>query len=193
MFTAPPALHVTNLAGLIWLREECRHDLGHAAYLFDIVEEEARFYLELPDSAIDALCTELDLSLFVPRFDSRALVALVAESRDVSGGLRASHLELHNLAGLEALSDACRRSTADAVWIYRINRQTAEAYRALRHRDAVAICSLLAVSAVVPRYDRHDITRILDKPAGSRAMFAAAYEPDIAEPDDARLGIQLTH
>lgn len=194
MFAASSALHVTNLTGLVWLRKQCRACAARAAKLFDVHNEAVLFYRDLSDSAIEALCRELDLSLFVPRFDSRTLPAALAAASGRRRERKPTDLELHNLGQLQALRDACHRSVGEAVWIYRVNQETADAYRTLDHGQAVALCKTLTVCAFLPRYDAAEAARILDKPAGSRALFATAYETDIAAASEAaRRSVYLTH
>jgi len=194
MFAAPSALHVTNLTGLVWLRKHCRACTDRAARLFDFDNEAALFYRDLSDGAIEALCSELDLSLFVPRFDSQTLPAALADTRGGRRERQPTDLELHNLGHLQALRDACQRSSGHAVWTYRVNQETADAYRALGHDQVVTLCKTLTVSAFLPRYDATEAARILYKPAGSRALFAVAYETDIAAASEAaRRSVYLTH
>jgi hypothetical protein len=194
MFAAPSALHVTNLTGLVWLRKECRECAGRASELFDFGADDALFYRDLSDGAMEGLCSEFDLSLFVPRFDSHTLPAALADARKGRRDHHPTELELHNLGHLQALREACQRSSGDAVWTYRINQETADAYRALDHDHVIALCKTLTVSAVVPRYDAAEAARILEKPAGARALFAAAYETDIAAASEAaRRSVYLTH
>ena len=181
MFATSSRLHVGNLTGLLWLRKQCRASLDDAALLFAIDHAGALFYSALSDASIEALCRELDVSLFVPRFDSITLPEALA---DPNQGRDAEHkpdgLELHNLTHLQALRDVCGHGAGEAAWLYRINRETVDAYRALDDAQAVALCKRLAVCALVPRYDATQAARILDKPAGTRALFAAAYESEIA-------------
>jgi hypothetical protein len=194
MFAAPSALHVTNLTGLVWLRKHCRACPSRAAKLFDLDDETALFYRDLSDESIEALCSELDLSLLIPRFDSHTLRAAIASAQGRRRDRRPTDLELHNLRHLQALRDACQRSSGDAVWTYRINQETADAYRELDHDRAIALCKTLSVSAFLPRYDATAASRILDRPSGSRALFAAAYETDIvAASEAARRSTFLTH
>jgi hypothetical protein len=95
---------------------------------------------------------------------------------------------------LQALRETCLRSNGDAVWIYRIDQETAHAYRTLDHGSVVTLCKALTVSALLPRYEAAQATRILDKPVGARAMFAAAYETDVAAASEAaRRSVYLTH
>lgn len=194
MFAASSALHVANLMGLVWLRKQCRVCTARAAKLVDVDDETVLFYRDLSDGAIEALCRELDLSLFVPRFDSRTLPTALAATSGRRRDRKATDLEIHNLSQLQALRDACHRSVGEAVWVYRVNQETVDAYRALDHDQAMALCKTLTVCAFVPRYDAAEAARILDKPAGSRALFAAAYETDIAAASDAaRRSLYLTH
>jgi len=194
MFAAPSALHVTNLTGLVWLRKECRDCAGRAARLFDLHPNDATFYGELSDVAIEALCGELDLSLFVPRFDCGTLPAALDESRRDRRERPPSDLELHNLSHFQALRETCLRSNGDAVWTYSIDQETADAYRTLDHGSVVALCTTLTVSAFLPRYEAAHAARILDKPEGARALFAAAYETDVAAASEAaRRSVYLTH
>lgn len=195
MSAASPGLRVANLTGLLWLRELCRGCMERAAMLFDIDHETARFYRDdLTDGAIEDLSRELDVSLFVPRFDSQTLPEALASVAGNGEQQKAPGLELHNLGRLQALCEACHRSTGEAAWVYRINCETAEAYRALGHEQLVGLCRTLQVSALLPRYDAAEAARILDKPAGSRALFAAAYETDIAATSEvARRCFYLTH
>ena len=194
MFAAPSALHVTNLTSLVWLRKECADDPQRAAQLFCLEQSDARFYGELADFAIEALCSELDLSLLVPRFDCRTLPSVLAECRQQRRERPPSELELHNLRNLQALRETCLRSHGDAVWTYRIDHETADAYRCLEHASVVALCQALTGSAFVPRYEADLVARILDKPPGARAVFAAAYETDVAAASEAaRRSIYLTH
>ena len=173
-------LLVANLTGLMWLRDRCRASLDEAALLFALDDQGALFYRALSDASIEALCRELDVSLFVPRFDSITLPAALAEGNPVVNADRIPDgLELHNLMHLQALRDACDRGAGEAAWRYRINRATVDAYRALGDDQAADLCKRLAVCALVPRYDATQAARILDKPAGTRALFAAAYESDI--------------
>jgi hypothetical protein len=194
MFAAPSALHVTNLTGLVWLRKHCRACPSRAAKLFELDHETALFYRDLSDASIEALSSELDLSLLIPRFDRHTLPAAIAGAQRNRRERRPTDLELHNLRHLQALRDACQRSSGDAVWTYRIHQETADAYRELDHDRAVALCKTLTVSAFLPRYDATAASRILDRPAGSRALFAAAYETDIvATREAARRSTFLTH
>jgi hypothetical protein len=194
MFAAPSALHVTNLTSLVWLRKECADDPQRAANLFRLLPNDAHFYGNLSDVAIEALSGELDLSLFVPRFDCRTLPSRLAECRQQRRERPPSDLELHNLRNLHALRETCLRSNGDAVWTYRIDHETADAYRCLEHASVVALCHALATSALVPRYEADLVARILDKPPGAKAMFAAAYESDVAAASEAaRRSIHLTH
>jgi hypothetical protein len=194
MFAASSTLHVTNFTGLVWLRKQCRACMERAEKLFDIDNEAALFYRDLPDREIEALCRELDVSLFIPRFDSRTLPATLAAVAGNCRERKPTELELHNLGHLQALRDACHRSAGDAVWIYRVNRETADAYHTLEHHQVVALCKTLTVCALLPRYDATEAARILDKPAGSRALFAAAYETEIAAASEAdRRSAYLTH
>jgi hypothetical protein len=194
MFTVPSALHVANLTCLAWLRKECRACAARAAHLFDLSPDAAALYRDLADDAVEALCSELDLSLFVPRFDSESLPPALADARQRRRERRPLDLELHNLGPLQALRDACQRSNGDAVWTYRINQETADAYRALDHGDVVALCKALTVSAFLPRYHAAELARILERPAGARALFATAYEPDVAAASEAaRRSVYLTH
>lgn len=180
MFASPYALHVTNLTGLVWLRKKCREGDEHSARLFGLAPDDALFYRGLSDRAVESLCGELDLSLFVPRFDSKTLPEALVDAGKGPRARRPSDLELHNLGNLQALCEACRRSSGDAVWTYRIDQETADAYRQLDHGDAIALCRTLTVSAFLPRYDAVEAARILATPAGAKAVFAAAYETDIA-------------
>lgn len=194
MFAAPSALHVTNLTGLVWLRKHCRACPSRATKLFDLDDETALFYRDLSDESIEALCSELDLSLLIPRFDGHTLRAAIASAQGRRRDRRPTDLELHNLRHLQALRDACQRSSGDAVWTYRINQETADAYREFDHDRAIALCKTLSVSAFLPRYDATAASRILDRPSGSRALFAAAYESDIvAASEAARRSTFLTH
>ena len=194
MFAAPSALHVTNLTGLVWLRKHCRACPSRAAKLFELDDETALFYRDLSDESIEALCSELDLSLLLPRFDGHTLRAAIASAQGRRRDRRPTDLELHNLRHLQALRDACQRSSGDAVWTYRINQETADTYRELDHDRAIALCKTLSISAFLPRYDATTASRILDRPAGSRALFAAAYETDIvAASEAARRSTFLTH
>lgn len=193
MFATSSWLHVANLTGLVWLRTQCRDSIEGATGLCDIDEQAALFYRELSDGAMEALCSELDVSLFVPRSDSTSLPGALA-ARDGGPGGRPADLEIHNLGQMQALCDACHRSIGEAAWIYRIDRETAEAYRALTHDLVVRLCKALKVCALLPRYSAVEAARILDKPPGSRALFAAAYETDIAVASEAaRRGVYLTH
>lgn len=194
MFAASPTLHVTNFTGLVWLRKQCRACMERAEKLFDIDNEAAAFYRDLSDGAIESLSRELDVSIFIPRFDSRTLPEAPGVCRSGGRERRPTDLELHNLGHLQALRDACHRSVGEAVWIYRINRETADAYRSLEHAQVVALCKTLTVCALLPRYDATEAASILDKPAGSRALFAAAYETEIAAAGEAaRRSAYLTH
>lgn len=172
-------LLVINLTGLLWLRQRCRASLDEATLLFALDHQGALFYRALSDASIEALCRELDVSLFVPRFDSNTLPAALAEGNQ--GGdadPRPDGLELHNLMHLQALRDACDRGAGEAAWRYRISRATVDAYRALGDGQAAALCKRLTVCALVPRYDAALAARILEKPPGTRALFAAAYESE---------------
>lgn len=179
-------LLVVNLTGLMWLRQRCCASLDEAALLFALDHQGALFYRALSDESIEALCRELDVSLFVPRFDSITLPAALADGNQ--GGdadRRPDGLELHNLMHLQALRDACHRGAGEAAWLYRINRETVDAYRALGDDQAAALCKRLAVCALVPRYDASQAARILAKPAGTRALFAAACESELTAPGTA--------
>jgi len=193
MFDASSSLRVANLTSLMWLREQCRAPDEQAASLFGIDDDTVRFYRDLSDVAIEALSRELDVSLFVPRFDNKTLPA--ALDAECSGHAQAATgLALHNIASLQALCDVCRHSVAEATWIYRINRETAEAYAALDHDQVVSLSRTLTACALLPRYDASGAARILDRPAGSRALFAAAYEPDTAPTGEAaRRSFHLAH
>jgi hypothetical protein len=194
MFAASHGLRVANLTGLVWLREQCRESMEQATRLLDIDIEAALFYRDLPDREIEALCRELDLSLFVPRFDSVTLPAALATVDKNGGERRLTGLEIHNLGQVQALCDACHRSAGEAAWIYRINCETVDAYRALAHDQVVRLCKTLNACALLPRHDATETARILDKPVGSRALFAAAYETDIAAASEAaRRSFYLTH
>lgn len=194
MLPAPSSLHVTNLTDLIWLRKECRASAERAGRLFDLSPEVAIFYRELSDGALESLCGELDLALLVPRFDSKTLPLALAKAGRGHRERHSGDLELHNLGNFQALREACKRCNGDAVWAYRINQETADAYRTIDHGEVVALCKSLSVSAFLPRYGAVEMTRILDKPVGARAMFAAAYEVDVAAASEAaRRSIFLTH
>lgn len=174
-------LHVVNLTGLMWLRERCRASLDDAALLFALDHQDALFYRALSDASIEALCRELDVSLFVPRFDSITLPeALRGGNQSSVADRKPDGLELHNLIHLQALRDVCGHGVGEAAWLYRINRETVDAYRALDDAQAVDLCKRLAVCTLVPRYDATQAARILDKPEGTRALFSAAYESEIA-------------
>jgi hypothetical protein len=194
MFVAPSGLHVTNFTGLVWLRTECRAGADKATYLFGLGSDAVRFYRELSDVQMEALCSELDLSLFVPRFDSHALPQALTDARGGPARRPAAEIELQNLCQLHALREACMSSSGNAVWTYRIDRKTADAYAAIGHDDVVLLCKTLSVSAFLPRYSPVDVARILDKPAGTRAVFAAAYETEITAANEAaRRSLYLTH
>lgn len=195
MLATPPTLHVLNLANLRWLRAECRASLDGACNLFGIEHSAAARYRDLDDPCADALCVELDVSLFVPRFDAASLARLVpgTAAADVAAG-RWSDLDLHNLRNLQGLHDACNGSSAHAVWVYRIDQETAAAFRALPGTAILALCKLFSVSAFAPRYDAASIAKVLDKPQGSRALFAAAYELEIQAAGEAvRRNAYLMH
>lgn len=195
MLATPPTLHGLNLANLRWLRAECRASLDGACHLFGIDHSAAACYRDLDDPCADALCMELDVSLFVPRFDAASLARLAPgeAASDVAAG-RWSDLDLHNLRNLQGLHDACCGSGAHAVWIYRIDQETAAACRALPTTATLVLCKQLSVSAFAPRYDASSITKVLDKPQGSRALFAAAYELEIqAAGEAARRNAYLMH
>lgn len=185
MYAASPALHVTNLTGLVWLRSLCALEPGQALRLFDLPMDSALCYAKLADTDVDALCADLDVSLFVPRFDDCTLPSAMAGCNDADTEHHPSDLELHNLAHLQALCGACQRSLGEAVWTYRLNIATAAAYQALDHEQVVALCRALRVAAVVPRYSAAEVGRILTKPMGTRALFAAAYETDVETPGPA--------
>jgi hypothetical protein len=181
MFATSSRLHVNNLTGLMWVRERCRASLDEAALLFALDHHGALFYSTLSDASIDALSCELDISLFVPRFDSITLAAALAKGNqgsDTKG--KPDGLELHNLIHMQALRDVCAHGVGEAAWLYRMNRETVDAYRALDDAQAADLCKRLAVCALVPRYDATQAGRLLDKPAGTRALFSAAYESEIA-------------
>jgi hypothetical protein len=180
MLVAPPALHVANLTGLTWLRKECRANLQRAAHLFAMDEATAAFYGALPDATLEAMCAELDLSLLIPRYDGRRLREAVATARTNGSGRHRPDLAARNLAQLQAVREASERSMGDAVWIYRISQETATAFRELAHDDAIALAKALDLSVLVPRYAAGEARRILDRPPGARALFAAAYETEIA-------------
>lgn len=188
------SLHVDNHTRLLWLREECRGDLAVARRVFGLEPSDAEFYRDLDDESIEALGRELDVALLVPRFDGREL-ATVMETRPAFGGRPApTRLELHNLLLLNELCEACRFRRADAVWVHRINEETARVYAGLDPARAFALSRALTISAFVPRYDAVEAARILRRPAGVRALFAATYERDITPPDKAAPhGLAGTH
>ena len=194
MINAPSALHVANLGNMLWLRKEARRSPEQAAVMFAMTSAAAAFYKTLSDEALDALVCELDLSLFVPRYDAAGLLSALADAGHAKWRTgQQSDLELSNLRNLQALRDACRRG-CDAVWVYRIDQETADAYGRLEHRQVVALCESLATSALVPRYDPAEVLRIVEKPAGTRSFFATAYETDIAVSNEAaRRSLYLTH
>ena len=185
MYAASPALHVANLTGLIWLRSQCTREPSEAIRLFDLQCDSAVFYGKLSDPDVDALCADLDVSLFVPRFNDHTLRSALAGCSNGVTEHHPSDLELHNLAHLQTLCGACQRSLGDAVWTYRLNVATATAYQALDHAQVVALCRSMSVAALVPRYSAADVGRILTKPMGTRALFAAAYETDVESTGDA--------
>lgn len=193
MYTTASSLRIANLTNLLWVRRECLMAHG-AATLFALDSDAVACYVALADSAIEALCGELDVSLLIPRFDAGALLSMAATIVQHPPIRARTGLELNNLRNLHDLRQACERSSAEALWTYRISQETATAYRALDDAAVLALCGHLTVSAFVPRYAAAQLTRILDKPAGSRAVFAAAYEPDIAEANHAaRRSIYLAH
>jgi len=180
MLATPSFLHVANLSSLIWLRQELAEDPQRAARLFSLGPTDAASYGQLSDFDIEALCNELDLSLFVPRLDGVTLPAVLAECAQPATEIPSSDLVLHNLRNLQALRDTCIRSPGEAVWAYRIDHDTANAYQCLEHASAMALCRRYSRSVLVPRYEASVMTRILDKPPGAKAIFAAAYEMDVA-------------
>jgi hypothetical protein len=187
-------LHVRNLTGLLWLRNACTQNLTWAEHLFGLRSSAALFYRDLADMDIEALSAELDLSIFVPRFDAVTLIQALEVAAHASGCTPRSDLELHNLASLQALRDDCLLSAADAVWAYRMDQTTAEAYRRLDYDQVIALSKSLDVSALLPRYDPSQVARILSAPSGARASFAAAYESDLAaQTEAARRSLFLTH
>jgi len=180
MIAAPSALHVANLSSLVWLRKECQDCAEVAERLFDLEAADMRFYLGLSDAEIELLCSELDMSLFIPRYAASALPSALDACRQLSGGEGSSRdLELHNLRNLQALRELCEASTGDAVWTYRIDRQTVRAYRTLDYGDVIMLSKVLRVSAFLPRYDAAQAAKILEKPPGARAIYAAAFETEV--------------
>lgn len=195
MLGTPPALHVLNLTNLRWLRSECRASHDRAGDLFGIDPATVACYRDLTDLDADTLCLDLDVSLFIPRFTAESLARLapMTGAADAAAGLW-SDLDLHNLRNLQSLHDACRSSSAHAVWVYRIDQETATACGALANTTILALSKGLAASAFAPRYNAPAIAKVLDKPAGSRALFAAAYETEIAVSSEvARRSTYLTH
>ena len=195
MFPAPAALRVANLIGMVWLREQCKASATRASLLFGIDADDAQRYAQLAPGAIEGLCSELDLALLVPRYDQRSLPAvLAAAGRAAVVKSLPGDLELHNLSNLQALRDTCRRSPGEAVWAYGIGHEAAVAYAALDDAAVVALGRALGVSAFVPRYRPAQLAELAAKPAGMRALFAAAFEPEVIPTEDAaRRGAFLTH
>lgn len=87
-------------------------------------------------------------------------------------------LQQSNLDNLISLRDLCRRSAADAAWVYAIDHDTIGCYAALSDPDLLSLATELDASVVVPRYTGKQLLSILAKPRNSRGIFAAVLEPD---------------
>ncbi len=174
------SLHVANLSNLLWLRSLCNAHPGTACHLFSIDGDLVRLHAQLADHQVDELCAELDVALLIPRFDRAGLqAALLKAAAGLTPSLR-SDLAINNLRNLERLCEACRDSAGHAVWTFHISQDAAEAYRTLDDHQLVALCRFLDTSAFIPRYSAAQLTTLLDKPPGMRAVYAAACEDDMA-------------
>lgn len=187
----PDTPHVLNLRNLLWLRSECARCAEGAARRFSLDVDSVHLYRDLSEDTIDAVSRELDISLLVPRADVHRLCAQGRNSSDLGNDCE---LAMHNLQNLHVLHDTCLHSNGDAVWVFRISQETAQAYRSLKHEQLHAVCEVWQTSLVVPRYNAQALAKLLETPAGARGFFAAAYETEIALANEAaRRSIYLTH